>query len=339
MIETIARTSSAIQLITRPAGFPAPTDFALVDLPVAEPAPGQVLIRNLFTSLDPGLLMRIGDYPGIPLPPFGIGEPLSGDAIGEVVASRDASLAPGTLVVHRLGWRDYAVTEATAVRAVDAHAYDSPSTHLGFGLAAYAGLTEVAGMRPGDTVFVSSAAGATGGLTGQLARLLGAGRVIGSAGSAAKVAYAVDELGFDAAFDYHDGPVADRLRALAPDGIDVYFDTVGGDQLRAAVEVMNPGGRVALCGALARQRAGGTPDAGPGDLLPVIGKRLTLRGFTAFDYPHLVPEFGTRLREWLAEGAITQTETVVDGLANAPRALLDLVRGRYRGKVVVRHSR
>ncbi|MGW4633784.1 NADP-dependent oxidoreductase [Nocardia sp. NPDC004415] len=339
MIETIARTTGAIQLISRPAGFPEPADFALVELPVTEPAPGQVLIRNLFTALDPGLLMRIGAYPGIPMPPFGIGEPLSGDAIGEVVLSGDEALPPGTLVTHRLGWRDHAVADIATVRAVDADAYDSPSTHLGPGLVAYAGLTAVAGMRAGDTVFVSSAAGATGGLAGQLARLLGAGRVIGSAGSAAKVAYAVGELGFDAAFDYHDGPVADRLRALAPDGIDVYFDTVGGEQLRAAIEVMNPGGRVALCGALARQRAGGIPDAGPGDLLPVIGKRLTLRGFTAFDHLHLAPEYGRRLREWLADDAIVRTETIVDGLANAPRALLDLVRGEYRGKVVVRHTR
>ncbi|WP_278264938.1 NADP-dependent oxidoreductase [Nocardia sp. AG03] len=339
MIETIARTTGAIQLISRPVGFPDPADFALVDLPVAAPAPGQVLIRNLFTSLDPGLLMRIGDYPGIPMPPLGIGEPLSGDAIGEVVLSEDAALPPGTLVTHRLGWRDYAVADAETVRAVDADAYDSPSTHLGVGLVAYAGLTAVAELRPGDTVFVSSAAGATGGLAGQLARLLGAGRVVGSAGSPAKVAYAVEELGFDAAFDHHDGPAVDRLRELAPDGIDVYFDTVGGEQLRAAIEVMNPGGRIALCGALARQRAGGTPDAGPGDLLPVIGKRLTLRGFTAFDHLHLAPEYGRRLRNWLATDAIVQTETVVDGLADAPAALLDLVRGRYRGKVVVRHTR
>ncbi|WP_433683565.1 NADP-dependent oxidoreductase [Nocardia sp. CA-119907] len=333
------RTSRAVQLAARPDGFPALSDFRLVEQPVSEPGPGQVLVRNLYMSLDPGMLMQIGAYPGIPMPPFVIGDAMSGDAVGEVVASADPGVPEGALVLHRLGWREYAVAAADAVRIVDPDAYPSPSAYLGFGLVAYAGLTVAAGLREGETVFVSSAAGATGSLAGQIARLLGAGRVVGSAGSAQKVRHVVDKLGFDAAFDYHDEPLTDRLRTVAPAGIDVYFDNVGGAQLRAAVEVMNVGGRIALCGALARQRSGGVPDGGPGDLLPVIGKRLTLRGFTMLDHLNLAPEFGRRLRQWLADGSLVHTETVVDGLENAPQALLDLVRGRYTGKVVVQLTR
>ncbi|MFX0579348.1 NADP-dependent oxidoreductase [Nocardia nepalensis] len=333
------RAARAVHLSARPDGFPELSDFRLVEQPVPDPVPGQVVVRNLYMSLDPGMLMQIGAYPGIPMPPFTVGAPMFGDAIGEVVASADPAVPEGALVLHRLGWREYAVAEASAVHMVDPDAYPSPSTYLGFGLVAYAGLTAVAGLRKGDAVFVSSAAGATGGMAGQIARLLGARRVVGSAGSARKVRHVIDELGFDAAFDYHDEPLVEQLRAVAPDGIDVYFDNVGGAQLRAAIEVMNVGGRIALCGALARQRSGGVPDAGPGDVLPLIGKRLTLRGFTLHDHLNLAPEFGQRLRSWLADGQLVYTETVIDGLENAARVLLDLVRGHYTGKVVVRLAR
>ncbi|WP_019932126.1 NADP-dependent oxidoreductase [Nocardia sp. BMG111209] len=331
-------TTHTVLLAARPDGLPDPATFRLVEHSIPEPAAGQVLIRNLYMSLDPGMLMLIGDYPGIPMPPYMIGEPLTGDTVGEVVASRVPSVPVGALVRHRLGWREHAVATSAEVRVVPHDRFPSPSGHLGFGLVAYAGLTAVAGMRPGDTVYVSSAAGATGSLAGQIARLLGAGRVVGSVGSAAKVAHARDVLGYDAVFDYHDG-LLPNLRAAAPAGIDVYFDLVGGDHLRAAIEVMNPGGRIALCGALTRQHAGGTPDGGPGDLLPVIGKRLTLRGFSAFDHLDLAPEYEALLRNWLADGAIVQHETVIDGLAQAPGALLDLVRGRHLGKTVVRLTR
>lgn len=336
---TTIRTTRSVQLAHRPSGFPSPDAFQLIEHGVADPAPGQVLVRNLFMSLDPGMLMQIGAYEGIPMPPYRIGAALYGDAIGEVIASNDPGVPEGALVLHRLGWREHAVADANEVRAVDPDAYPSPSSYLGFGLVAYVGLSVAAELRRGDTVFVSSAAGATGSLAGQIARLLGAGRIVGSVGSPQKVTHALETLGYDAVFDYHDGPIADSLRAAAPNGIDVYFDNVGGAQLRAAIEVMNVGGRIALCGALARQSAGGTPDSGPGDLLPMIGKRITMRGFTALDHLHLAPEYGRLLRGWLAEGSIRHTETIVDGLENAPRTLLDLVRGAYTGKVVVRLAR
>ncbi|MFI1363555.1 NADP-dependent oxidoreductase [Streptomyces griseochromogenes] len=329
------RTGLEARLAARPDGLPTADHIQVVTTTVPDPAPGQVLVRNLFMSLDPGMLLLMSGGPRLPMPRYEVGQVLYGDAVGEVVASADPSLAEGDLVVHRLGWREYATAGAEAFRRVDADAHPSPSMHLGFGLVAYVGLVEVARLRPGDTVFVSSAAGATGGLAGQIARLMGAARVIGSAGSPEKVAHLTGTLGFDAAFDYHDGPVLDRLRAAAPDGIDVYFDNVGGEQLRAAIEVMNIHGRIAVCGALNRQRAG-RPDEGPGDLLAVAAKRLTLRGFTLFDHLDRAPEFGERFRGWLREGSIVYDETVVEGLASAPQALLDLVGGRYTGKTVVR---
>ncbi|MEU1789024.1 NADP-dependent oxidoreductase [Streptomyces sparsogenes] len=329
------RTGLEVRLAARPDGLPALDDFEIAEVAVPDPAPGQVLVRNLFMSLDPGMLTLMTGDPGMPMPRYEIGEAMYGDAVGEVVASADPSLGEGDLVVHRMGWREYALAPAGAFRRVDKDAYPSPSTHLSFGLVAYVGLMAVAGLRPGDTVFVSSAAGATGSMAGQIARLKGAGRVIGSAGSPGKVAHLTGKLGFDAAFDYHDGPVVDRLREAAPDGIDVYFDNVGGEQLRAAIGVMNAHGRIAVCGALARQGTG-RPDDGPGDLLTVLGKRLTIRGFTLGDHLDRAAEFGPQFRAWLRDGAIVHEETVIDGLAEAPRALLDMVGGAYLGKPVVR---
>ncbi|MGP8304157.1 NADP-dependent oxidoreductase [Streptomyces inhibens] len=302
-----SRTGLAARLIARPKGLPAPGDFEIAEVAVPDPTPGQVLVRNMFMSLDPGMLMLIAGEPGLPMPRYEVGEVMYGDAIGEVVASADPSLGEGDLVMHRLGWREYAVAQAGLFRRVDRDAYPTPSTYLGFGLVAYVGLMDAAELRPGDTVFVSSAAGATGSMAGQIARLKGAARVIGSAGSPAKAAYLTEKLGFDAAFDHHDGPIADRLREAAPEGIDVYFDNVGGEQLRAAIEVMNPHGRIAVCGALNRQSKAG-PDEGPGDLLGVLGKRLTIRGFTLSDHLERAPEFGAQFRSWLREGSIVHDE-------------------------------
>ncbi|MFJ9737001.1 NADP-dependent oxidoreductase [Streptomyces sp. NPDC101166] len=331
----IPRTGMEARLVARPEGLPTLDCFEIAEVAVPDPAPGQVLVRNSFMSLDPGMLMLMEGESGLPMPRYEVGAVMYGDAIGEVIASADPSLDEGDLVVHRLGWREYAVAQAGVFRRVDRDAYPAPSMHLGFGLVAYVGLMNAAELRPGDTVFVSSAAGATGSMAGQIARLKGAARVIGSAGSRDKVVHLTEKLGFDAAFDYHDGPVLDRLREAAPDGIDVYFDNVGGEQLRAAIEVMKVHGRIAVCGALNRQSTA-RPDEGPGDLLSVLGKRLTIRGFTLWDHLERAAEFGAQFRSWLREGSIVYDETVIEGLASAPQALLDLVRGVYTGKTVVR---
>jgi NADPH-dependent curcumin reductase CurA len=270
------------------------------------------------------------------VPPFQLGAPLDGGAVGEVVSSSDPSLSPGDLVLHGLGWRDYAAGTAKAFRKVEPT--HNPSHHLGVlgmpGLTAYAGLFAVAGLQEGETVFVSGAAGAVGSLVGQFAKLRGA-TVVGSAGSAEKVSWLTDELGFDAAFSYRDAPVAEQLRAVTPDGIDVYFDNVGGDHLEAAIGSLKVHGRAAICGMISLYN-NTEPAPAPRNLAMVVGKRLRLQGFLVSDHNDLLPEFRREVGGWLADGKLVVRETVVEGLENAPEAFLGLLRGDNTGKMVVR---
>ncbi|MFE0530077.1 NADP-dependent oxidoreductase [Micromonospora parva] len=324
-----------IHLASRPQGWPTEDTFRLVETDVPTPGPGQIVVRNQFMSVDPYMRGRMNDVKSY-VPPFALDAPLDGAAIGEVVASEAADIAVGATVQHGLGWREYALLDATAARQVDpgvapVSAYLSV---LGMtGLTAYAGLLEVAAMKPGETVFVSAAAGAVGSLVGQIAKLKGAGRVIGSAGSPAKVER-LRALGFDAAFDYHDG-VREALRAAAPDGVDVYFDNVGGDHLEAAISAMNLHGRAAICGMIAQYNAT-EPPAAPRNLALVIGKRLTLRGFLVNDHHDVRPAFVRDVAGWLRDGTLSYDETIVDGIENAPAAFLGLLRGENLGKMLVR---
>ncbi|MDX6684613.1 MAG: hypothetical protein QOF86_741, partial [Baekduia sp.] len=266
--------SREIQLAARPHGEPQPSDFRLVEVDVPDPGPGEVLVRNTYISVDPYMRGRMNDAKSY-VPPFRLDRAMDGGAVGEVVASEAEGLAPGDTVLHQLGWREHAVLPADQVRKVDP-AGISPSAYLGVlgmpGLTAYAGLTEVAGLADGDVVFVSGAAGAVGSLVGQIAKLRG-NTVIGSAGSAEKVAHLTDDLGFDAAFNYKDGAVAEQLAKAAPDGIDVYFDNVGGEHLGAAIGALNWHGRVAMCGAISQYNSK-EPTPGPRNLSQVVGKRL-----------------------------------------------------------------
>jgi NADPH-dependent curcumin reductase CurA len=327
-----------IHLASRPTGQPTPENFTLVETELPAPGPGQVLLRNTFMSVDPYMRGRMNDAKSY-VPPFQIGQALDGGAIGEVVDSNSPDLKPGDTVLHGLGWRDFAVTDAARARKVDPAAVPSPSAYLGVvgmpGLTAYVGLLDIAAMKEGETVFVSGAAGAVGSLAGQIAKLRGAARVVGSAGSASKVDYLVRELGFDAAFNYKDGPVREQLRAAAPDGIDVYFDNVGGEHLEAAISAFHPFGRAALCGAIAHYNADG-PVSGPRNLSLAVGKRLTLRGFIVTDHSDRMREFVREVSGWLAKGEIRFAETVIDGLENAPSALIGLLRGENTGKMLVR---
>ncbi|MBY8872744.1 NADP-dependent oxidoreductase [Micromonospora sp. PLK6-60] len=325
-----------IQLASRPEGWPTAENFRLVTTDVPTPGPGQVVVRNQFMSVDPYMRGRMNDVKSY-VPPFALDAPLDGGALGEVVAGEAGGLKPGDTVLHGLGWRDYALLDATAARKVDPGL--APVTaYLGVlgmtGLTAYAGLLDVAAMKPGETVFVSGAAGAVGSMVGQIAKLRGAGRVIGSAGSRAKVER-LTALGFDAAFDYHDGPVYEQLKAAAPDGVDVYFDNVGGDHLEAAIGAMNLHGRAAICGMIAQYNAT-EPPAAPRNLALVIGKRLTLRGFLVGDHGHLREQFVQEVAGWLRDGKLSYDETIVDGLENAPEAFLGLLRGENLGKMLVR---
>lgn len=331
-----------VHLVRRPQGWPVPEDFALVDTELADPGPGQVLVRNTWMSVDPYMRGRMNDVASY-VAPFGLGDAMDGGAVGEVVASGDdaVAVAVGTTVVHQGGWREHALLGARHVRPVAADAVP-PQAWLGVlgmpGLTAYVGLTRIAEVRSGDTVFVSGAAGAVGSVAGQVARELGAARVVGSAGSAEKCAWLTEELGFDAAFDYHDGPVARQLREAAPDGVDVYFDNVGGEHLEAAILRMRDFGRIAACGAIA-QYNDEQPAPGPRNLMMLVGKRLRVQGFIVTDHADLAPEYTARAASWVAEGRLRTRETVHEGLDHAVEAFLDLMRGGNLGKMLVRLAR
>jgi NADPH-dependent curcumin reductase CurA len=327
-------TSREIRLASRPAGEPQPSDFQLAEVEVGEPDDGEVVVRNTFMSVDPYMRGRMNDVPSY-VPPFQLGEPLDGAAVGEVVASRHKRFAEGDVVTHQMGWREYAKV-SQGVRKV---ASDVPaSAFLGVlgmpGLTAYVGLLDIAGLKDGDVVFVSAAAGAVGSLAGQIAKLRGH-TVIGSAGSPEKVAWLRDELGFDAAFDYHDG-VREGLKAAAPDGIDVYFDNVGGEHLEAAIGRMRNNGRVAVCGMISSYNAT-EPPAAPRNLMQLIAKRLTLRGFIIIDHGDRLPAFHQEVGAWVRSGQVKFRETIVEGgVEAAPGAFMDLLRGANVGKMLVK---
>ncbi len=330
--------SREIRLADRPVGEPRPSDFELAEVDLPDPGPGEVLVRNRWMSVDPYMRGRMNDLRSY-VQPFEIGAPLEGAAVGEVVASQADELPTGQQVLHQLGWREYALLPARAARPIDTDVAPD-SAYLGVlgmpGLTAYVGLLDIAEHREGDIVFVSAAAGAVGSLVGQLAKTRGS-RVIGSAGSSEKVAYLLDELGFDAAFNYRDGDATELLARAAPEGIDVYFDNVGGDQLVAAISTMRPGGRIALCGAVSVYNAT-SREPGPWNLPLAIGKRLTLRGFIVTDhgkrFRQLIEEVGPLVRD----GKIKFRESVVEGIANAPEAFIGLLRGENLGKMLVRLS-
>ena len=326
-----------IRLAARPVGEPGPADFELTTAEVPAPADGQVVVRNTWMSVDPYMRGRMDETSSV-LPPFQLGVVLEGSAVGEVIASRAAGVPVGATVSHFLGWREYAVVDAAAATVLDTtlapeQAYLGP---LGTtGLTAYAALTDVLRVTGGEVVFVSAAAGAVGSVAGQLARKLGAARVIGSAGGPLKAKTLLTDFGFDAAIDYRAGDLPGQLAAAAPDGIDVYVDQVGGAHLEAALDHLRVGGRVALVGAISGYNAT-EPQPGPANLAQIVYKSLSLRGLQVTSYFHLFPEYVEQAAGWLADGSLRTQETVVEGLAQAPDALLGVLRGANTGKMLVR---
>ncbi|WP_406312514.1 NADP-dependent oxidoreductase [Streptosporangium sp. NBC_01639] len=330
--------SREIRLASRPSGWPTAENFELAETEPPAPGEGQVLVRNLYMSVDPYMRGRMNAGKSY-VPPFELGAPLAGGAVGQVVESNAPGLAAGDLVLHGYGWREYAVMDAGEARKIEEIPGVPLSAYLGVlgmpGLTAYVGLLDIAAFKEGDVVFVSGAAGAVGSLVGQIARLKGAARVVGSAGSQEKIAYLTGKLGFDAAFNYKTGPVRRQLAQVAPDGIDVYFDNVGGDHLEAALDAFKPYGRTAMCGAVSVYNAA-EPVPGPSNLFLAVGKRLTLRGFIVGDHSDRMPDMVKEVGAWLRDGRITFEETVVDGLENAPKAFIDMLRGANTGKMIVR---
>ncbi len=330
--------STQIQLARRPEGWPTHDDFRTVEVELSDPAPAEVRVANEFVSVDPYMRGRMNDVRSY-VAPYALDEVIAGGAIGRVVASAADDLPIGTVVLHQHGWSDVVQADASTFRVVP----EVPGMPLSLrlhilgmtGLTAYVGLTAIAGLAPGDTVFVSGAAGAVGTAVGQIAKLLGAGRVIGSAGSPEKVALLTEKYGYDAAFNYKDGPVREQLAALAPEGVDVFFDNVGGDHLEAALDVMNDGGRIALCGAITSYNTTERVP-GPDNMANIITRGLRLQGFTLANYLHLSPEFSEKMTRWFAEGRIAYDETIVDGIENTVDAFLDMMRGANTGKMLVR---
>ncbi|NUW32390.1 NADP-dependent oxidoreductase [Nonomuraea sp. SMC257] len=330
-------TSREVHLIARPVGEPKPADFELVESTLPDPEEGQILVRNDWLSVDPYMRGRMNDVKSY-VPPFRLGAPMDGGAVGTVIASNAPGVPVGATVLHSRGWRDHALLDASHARVVDTEIAPARTylSALGMvGLTAYAGLKEVAPVKEGDVVFVSGAAGAVGIVAGRVARHLGASKVIGSAGGPEKTRRLVEEFGYDAAIDYRAGDLGGQLAAAAPDGIDVYFDNVGGDHLQAALDALNTFGRVALCGAISQYNAT-EPVPGPTNLALAVGKRLTLRGFLVSDHQYLAGEYARLAASWLREGTLRSQETVVDGLDNAVDAFLGLLRGANTGKMLIR---
>jgi len=335
--EPIPLTTRIVTLASRPDGRPTPANFGLAEAPVGEPGPGQLVVRNAYMSVDPAMRGRMQPTEKHYTTNFTVGGPLDGSAVGRVIASRALGFGVGDFVRHRLGWRDYAVVDAAAATRVDPALAGLP-TWLGVlgqtGFTAYVGLRRIGEMRHGDAVFVSAAAGAVGSAAGQFARLLGASRVIGSAGGPDKARILVDELGFDEGIDYRAG-LAAGLAAAAPDGIDLYFDNVGGEILDACLARLAMRGRIVLCGAISTYNDRGGV-SGPSNYRNLIVMRGRMEGFIILDYVDRFPQAQAEIAGWLATGQIKSAEHIVEGLDRAPDALNLLFTGGNIGKVIVR---
>jgi NADPH-dependent curcumin reductase CurA len=327
--------SREIRLVARPRGFPDEELFEVAETAIPDPAEGQVLIRNAFFSVDPYMRPRMNDVRSY-VAPFTLGEAMTGGAVGRVAASHDERYAVGDWVLHYMGWREWALTDGAAVRRLDPEAAPV-STALGVlgmpGFTAWYGMFVLGRPQEGDTVLVSGAAGAVGSAAGQMAAIAGC-RVVGSAGSVEKLAW-LRELGFDGVFNYREQSPREALAELAPDGIDIYFDNVGGDHLEAAIGALRTRGRVVACGSISRYNDA-EPAPGPRNMFLVVTKRLRIEGFIIRDHYDRFGEFVTEASEWVRDGRLRYRETVVDGIENAPKAFLGLLRGENIGKMLVK---
>lgn len=335
----IPRTALEVRKARHAVGDLTLDHFEVTETPVPEPGEGEVLVRADYVQLMIAIKDMMSEQTQQPLAPWRIGDPVGMGGVGTVVHSNSPVLADGDLVRSTRGWCEYWTGPAEEFVRLEPGLLPSPVHHLSQGTTAYYGMADIARVGAGDVVFVSGAAGGVGSLAGQIAKCLGAAKVIGSTGSKAKVGYLVDELGFDAAFDYHDGPVLDQLRRLAPEGITVFFDNVGGEQFTAAVEAAAPHARFALCGVLANQVGGTGSYLLPLDVMEAGLRLLRILPFACRHTPAQNAAWTTHLGQWLAEDRFVFPHTVVEGgIEAAPRALLSLLGGGYRGNVTVRVS-
>ncbi|GAA0248238.1 NADP-dependent oxidoreductase [Rhodanobacter caeni] len=336
-----ASTNRRIVLAARPHGMPTAQDFRLEQAPIPAPAEGEVLLRTLYLSLDP-YMRNLMDEAGTEYAPgLALGQPMMGGTVSRVIDSRHPGFGPGELVLASAGWQDYAVAAGDTLTALGD--LPQPSLALGglgmTGFTAYVGLLDIGQPQPGETVAVAAATGAVGAVVGQIARLKGA-RVVGIAGGADKCRYAVEELGFDACLDHRAPNLAGRLAAACPDGIDVYFENVGGAVLDAVLPRLNHHARVPVCGLIAHYNddaAPAAPDRRPQLMASVLQKRIRMQGFVILDhYAERFDAFRADMQAWLDAGRITLREDRVEGLEHAPAAFIGLLEGRNFGKLVVR---
>jgi NADPH-dependent curcumin reductase len=324
-----------VLLKSRPEGAPGLDNFELSEGPVPAPGEGQVLMRTLYLSLDPYMRGRMSAAKSY-AKPAAVGQPMVGGTVGEIVASRHPDYAVGDIVVGHGGWQQYALSSGTGLRKLDPAAAPV-STALGVlgmpGMTAYVGLTEIGQPKPRETVVVAAASGAVGSVVGQIAKIKGS-RAIGIAGGADKCRFVAGELGFDACVDHRAPDFAERLAAACPNGIDVYFENVGGAVQQTVWPLLNDFARIPVCGLIAQYNLT-SPMPGP-DMFSVLRKRLTLRGFIVSDFAARQGDFLRDVGEWVRGGRLKYREDVVDGLENAPAAFLGLLQGKNFGKMLVR---
>jgi NADPH-dependent curcumin reductase CurA len=333
----IPKTHRRVVLVRRPPGEPVESDFRVEEVPVPAPRHGEVLVKVLWLSLDPYQRGRMRDAASY-APAVGIGEVMTGGTVGEVVASQHPGFAVGDIVEDRLGWQEYAIGGGPALRKVDPSIAPISTANgiLGMpGMTAYFGLLEVGQPKPGETIVVSAASGAVGQVVGQIGRIMGC-RVVGIAGGQKKCGFVTGELGFDACVDYKAEKDLDAaLRAACPNGIDVYFDNVGGEITDAVLRNINFFGRVALCGSISQYNAT-TPPMGPRLLGTFVGKRVRAQGFIVTDFAERYGPARRQMGEWVRSGRLKYREDVVEGIAQAPRAFIGMLRGDNFGKMLVK---
>ncbi|MDA0840178.1 MAG: NADP-dependent oxidoreductase [Planctomycetota bacterium] len=333
MSQTMSRE---IRLKCFPDGIPRESDFEIVEVSLAEPGEAKMLVRNIYMSVDPYMRLRMDLRRKFS--PFSLNQTLDGASVGQVVKSKVRGFDAGDYVKSSMGWREYFLSDGTGLQRLESNIAPIQA-HLGVlgatGMTAYVGIYEIGKPQDGETVFVSGASGAVGSIACQIAKNIGC-RVIGSAGSDEKVAWLIEEAGVDAAFNYKNvNDLTAELGKHCPDGIDVYFENVGGKHLEAALEHMNVFGRIVLCGMISHYNETGQSEA-PSNLVTTVGKRLTLRGFTPSDHPVRCGQFYKDMGDWISEGRIKWKETLFDGIGSAPRAFMGLFSGENIGKMIVK---
>lgn len=334
------KSTRVVTLQARPAPDtdPTPDLFAVETRELPGLTEGQLLVKNIVMSVDPSMRGRLDVGEKQYTTNFQIGQPLDGSAIGEVLEANGSTIPVGSLVRHRSGWREHAVIDASTATVINLRGAPV-GAWLGVlgqtGFTAWVGLKRIGNLKPGDTVFISAAAGAVGSAAGRFAKLLGASRVVGSAGGPAKVAQLVEDLGYDAAMDYRAESPSTAVKRLAPDGIDVYFDNVGGPHLVSALHNMSIGGHIALCGMISQYSANGQGED-INELIQAVLRRVTIKGFIVRDHEDMRTEFEDTVAGWLQSGDVDALQTVTDGIDNAVEGFLGMLKGGNIGKALVR---